>query len=240
MSWLSEVLQRLPLSEEVEGYLLGRGVQEGTIAATRFCTWSPFFLSEPSPCPNFCKMAGDYGEYIDGFLVTPVVSPRGKLIGIEARNIHKKKILDYRLPEANWNPFFLGMQKAMPKLWAGGDVWVAEGLFDIAPLEWFVPEKDAVLATVRAQLSKAHVEFLRRFCKGTVYMVYDRDETGQKGMHGWVDQTGRERWGAVKQLERVGLQCVVYPYYGGKDPGEIWDQGGVEAVKRAFAPRRRN
>jgi len=132
------------------------------------------------------------------------------------------------------------MQTAMPKIWAGGDVWIVEGLFDMTPLEWYVPETDAILATVRAQLSKTHIEFLHRFCKGTVYMVYDNDEAGRKGMYGWVDQTGQERWGAIKQLERVGLRCVVHPYSGGKDPGEIWDQGGVEAVKSAFAPRRRN
>ena len=123
----------------------------------------------------------------------------------------------------------------MPSIWSGGDVWICEGLFDKFPLEWAVPSGDAVLATVRAKLSDSHVEFLRRFCTGTIHMVYDRDETGRKATVGWVDaETGRKRYGALDALKRVGLKCVDVQYRGGKDPGEIWDHGGAAAVKAAF------
>ena len=64
-------------------------------------------------------------------------------------------------------------------------------------------------------------------------MVYDNDEAGQHGTHGFIDDNGKERWGALKRLERVDVKAVSIRYRG-KDPGEIWNQGGVAGVRRAF------
>lgn len=249
MSWLEPILSSFTLTEEVEGYLLGRGAKESTILGEGMVTWRT--LPEPIPDAEFALKYGKYGEQLNGYLICPVRSPRGKLIGFEARNIHKKNIQDYRLPEAKWIPFFLGTRTAMPAIWAGGDVWICEGLFDKCPLEWAVPSTDAVLSTVRAKLSNTHVEFLRRFCKGTVHMVYDHDPTGIKatGLPNVKDgitnkmisvgskdpETGKTRYGALAVLNRVGLKCREVPYKGGKDPGEIWDHGGVAAIKAAFS-----
>jgi len=231
-NWLADALKQMPLTEEVEGYALGRGAKESSVQAEGLVTWRP--LDEPAPDEEFRKFYGPLGEKIAGFLVCPVRSPRGRVIGFEGRNIHRKQITDFRLPEAKWNPFFIGTRAAMPALWAGHDVWVVEGIFDKFPLEWAVPEGDAVLATVRAHLGREHVEFFRRFCRGWVHMVYDRDPTGCKATNGHVDDTGKRRPGALELLRRVGLQCRDVPYMGGKDPGEIWDSGGAEAIRRAF------
>ena len=232
MNWLAEIIADCALTEDVEDYLLGRGAKEETIRAEGFVTWKP--SAKPIPDETFCKRYGLHGERIEGYLVTPVRSPKGGLIGFEARCIHQKLISDYRLPEAAWNPFWLGTRRAMPKIWAGGDVWITEGLFDLCPLEWAVPSKDAVLASVRARLSRSHVEFLRRFCRGWVNMVYDRDTAGRQGTVGWVDETGKRRYGAVDNLRRAGLTCRDVAYHGGKDPGEIWNSGGVKAIQAAF------
>jgi hypothetical protein len=106
-------------------------------------------------------------------------------------------------------------------------------LFDLCPLEWAIPEKDAVLASVRAKLTMSHVEFLRRFCRGRVNMVYDQDDSGRKGTFGFIDESGKKQMGALDWLRRVGLQCRDIPYEG-KDPGVIWDTGGVSAVRNTF------
>ena len=232
MNWLEEILVKMTLTEEVEDYLLGRGAKEATIREEGIVTWSP--PSQAVTDAVFCRRYGPYGEKIAGYLVTPVRSPKGALIGFEARSIRQKAISDFRFVEAAWNPFWLGTRRAMPKIWAGGDVWIVEGLFDLCPLEWAVPEKDAVLASVRARLSACHVEFLRRFCKGQVNMVYDQDPAGRAGMHGWTDETGKKKMGALERLRRVGLVCRDVPFQGGKDPGQIWDRGGAKAVQAAF------
>lgn len=232
MSWLSDILSDCILTEDVEGYLLGRGSRPEFIETEGIVTWTP--TKEPVPDDRFRKQYGPHGEYLDGWLICPVYSPRGRVIGFEGRHTEIKKITDYRLPEAYWNPFWLGLLTAMPKLWAGGDVWVTEGLFDLCPMQWVVPEEDAVLSSVRAKLSRWHVEHLRRFCKGWVHMVYDRDEAGRKGVNGYTDNTGKRRWGALDSLQRVGLECREVPYSGGSDPGDIWDRGGEEALRSSF------
>ena len=258
--WLREHLNACDLTAEVEDYLLGRGVKEFTIASEAMKTWQ--LLPEPSPDPEFRKLFWPHGERLDGMMVCPVWSPKGSMIGFEARNIHQKKILDYRLPQAKWTPFFIGTRAAMPAIWASGDIWIGEGLFDKAALEWAVPPQDAVLATVRAALTHAQLEFLRRFCRGYVHMVYDNDETGRKATDGWVDpDTGKKRRGALELLEGVDrdtgrcltcqhradksdpickncgmvhVKCRDVKYSGGKDPGEIWDKGGLVGVRAAF------
>lgn len=232
--WFDDALKGMTLTEDVEGYLLGRGAKDTMIEAEGIKTWTPTDFDIPDS--NFTKVYGNHGENLKGYLVCPVRSPRGLLIGFEARNIHKKNIQDYRFIETQWTPFFLGTRAAMPAIWAGCDVWICEGLFDKTALEWAVPPKDAVLATVRAKLADLHVEFLRRFCKGWVHMVYDHDETGRKATVGWIDaETGKKRQGALDALRRIGLKCRDVPYSGGKDPGEIWDKGGVKAIQATFA-----
>jgi DNA primase len=230
--WLDEHLAQCNLTPEVEDYLLGRGVKESTIKEEGIVTWSRSKV--PFTDLVFRKRYGAYGEFMDGYLTTPVYSPRGQVIGFEGRSIYQKRISDYRLPEAAWNPFWLGMKKAMPKIWAGGNIWVVEGLFDLSALEWAVSEKDVVLASVRAKLSFAHVEFLRRFCRGTVHMTYDRDSTGRAGVIGWVDDTGKKHMGAMQVLKKAGLDCRDVFYKGGKDPGEIWSRYGKEGLLKAF------
>lgn len=233
MNWLASAIKDCILTEEVEGYLLGRGAKESTIRDEGVVTWFP--LKNPVSDPQFLKFGKTgRGEGLTGYLVVPMYSPLGEVIGFEARNIHQKIIRDYRLPEAAHHPFWLGTRRAVQKMWAGGDVWVVEGFFDLCPMEWVIPETDAILASVTAKLSPAHVEFLRRFCRGTVNMVYDRDAGGRKGTVGFTDENGKRRFGALDWLRRVGLNSRDIPYEGGKDPGELWDRGGAAAVRSAF------
>lgn len=239
-AWLTKAIEEAPpLSEEAEGYLRGRGLTGDVIRELGLCQWTP--PDEPAPDEEFEARYGKGGRLLAGRLVCPMLSPRGKLLGMEVRTWRwgdDKRITDYRLREASWNPVFLGLTPAaMRRLWDGGEPWVVEGLFDRV-LTRIVPERDVVLATVRAKLSDAHVEFFRRHVRrpAIVHMVYDEDETGRKQVEGWNDdKTGKRRWGALERLGRVGVGCRDIRYRGGKDPGVIWDNGGEDALRRAFA-----
>ena len=236
MIWLENALAQCTLTDDAEGYLLGRGVREESIQEIGFKTWaSPEEVPDVSFKARY-KPYNDEGADLEGYLIAPLRSPRGTLLGIEGRSIRDKALSRYLLPNASWNPIWLGMTpEKMARIWAGGDVWVSEGTFDLTPLEWVIPSTDVSLGSGRAKLSDKHIEFLRRFCKGWVYIVYDNDEAGRKGTHGWVDETGKERWGAIQKLERVGLRNRAISFRGGKDPGEIWDRGGIEGLKTAFS-----
>ena len=234
MTWVQEALDDFLLTSNIEGYLYGRGATEELVDAMGFCTWGGLTFDVPDPV--FRERYGNRGENLEGCLVTPLYSPTSTLLGFQARDVKTKRINRYLLPRAAWVPVWIGIRQALDCLWAGGNVWVVEGLFDLFALRWIVPEGDAVLASITAKLSKKQVQFLQRL-RPFVNMVYDHDEGGRKGVHGYLEpDTGREVWGALRKMRAVGLQCRDFPYKGstGSDPGSIWDEGGVEALKLAF------
>lgn len=235
MNWLADHFPTLTLYEDHAGYFLGRGAQEASLLRLGVKSWQP--LPEDAPDPEFRDRYGDRGEKLEGWVLWPLYSPRGRVLGFAGRKAGEKVITRYLLPEAAWQPIWTGLTpETMQRIWDGGDIWIVEGIFDLFPLEWTVPVKDAVLGSERARLTDKHIEFLRRFCRGAgqqVYMVYDNDDPGRKAIFGWEDETGKKRWGALKRLERVKVRASA-PKYRGKDPGEVWNQGGVAAVQAIF------
>lgn len=236
--WLELNLARMSLPEDAEGYLLGRALREQRIADIGVVLWTPALVVGTPPDDVFPKQyGGRTGTYVAGFLAFPLRAPSGILIGVEFRSWQGlKRLRQYLLPDAAFSPVFAGLTAPlMAKIWDGGDVWIVEGVFDMAAMEHVIPARDVVLGTLRARISHAHAKFLRRFCRGTVKMVYDRDETGRNMTFGYVDpKTGKRVWGALDSLKRVGISCLDVLYTGGKDPGEIWDAGGVPALQTAF------
>lgn len=233
MNWLSAHLPNLSLTEAHEGYFLGRGAKDTSIVSFGIKTWQA--LPEAAPDQDFVNRYGEKGEQLGDWAIWPLFSPRGKVLGFEGRRLPEKIVTRYLLPAAGWNPLWLGLTpETMERIWDGCDVWVVEGLFDLFAMEWAIPQGDVGLASLRAKLTDKHIEFLRRFCRGWVRMVYDNDEAGRHGVHGFIDDRGKKRWGAIQRLDRVDVKAVDIPYRG-KDPGWIWDQGGVAGVRAAFS-----
>jgi len=230
--WLSDHLRNLSLSEEAEGYLLGRGATPEAIEHFRFVEWVP--ANTTAPDPLFRERYGNRGERWTGRLVYPLLSPSGGLIGVEARSMAEKAISEFRTPEARWNPVMVNAPEAARKMWEGGSVWVTEGIFDLLPMRMIVPDTDVVIATLTARLSRSHLDFLTRFLQNQVYMVYDNDATGRKATLGWEDEkTGKKHPGALTLLRKSGLRATDYRYRG-KDPGEVWSAGGIRNMRRVF------
>jgi len=237
VTWLAAALKEMSLTESVEGYLHGRGAKEGVIAELGCVSWhSDEALTDEE---LWRKRTGPLGrgEWLEGWLIVPLLGPRGQVLGFEARRTDIKKFSRWLTPEAAWNPVWSGLTpSSMRRIWEGGDVWVVEGTFDMFALQWAVPAKDVVLASITAALNQRQVEFLRRFLvkEAWVHMVYDNDEQGRNGTHGWTDEEGKFRWGAVQKLEALGIRCRDVIYTGGKDPGEIWERSGAEGIQTAF------
>ena len=230
--WLEAHLTTLPLSEDCEGYLLGRGASPDTIERLGIREWEP--ASTPAPSEHFTSRYGRHGEKLTEMVTIPLRGPTGTLTGIEARSWHEKRVTDFRVPEAEWNPVALDLPRAAEAMWAGGSVWVVEGVYDLCALDWCIPKTDAVISTLRAGLGKDVLEFLARFCTNTVYMVYDNDDTGRRATHGWKDPaTGKYRPGALDLLKRAGVRAVDFRYRG-KDPGEVWRAGGLSKLRETF------
>lgn len=223
-SWLQSVFDSSPLTDEAEGYLLGRGVLESSIRGLKFGVWrSP---DESAPDTGvFHKRYGEHGEYLNGRLFYPLFCPRGQLLGFEARTfVGEKKITRYLLYRGAWNPVFIGMPLAMPLIWEGKVPWLFEGVYDVEVMRHVLTDIP-LLGTLRAKLTDKHVEFLRRFLPpGTsIPMVYDHDETGEKGIR-------KARYA----LREVDLDCRPIPYTKGKDPNQVWEDFGTTGLREAF------
>jgi hypothetical protein len=224
------------LPEDLEGYILGRGLAANIAEEMRVGMWRP--PSTPSPDPVFNKRNGPHGEYRKDWLVAPMWTPRGQLVGVEFRVWDgPKEIRDYRLPHSKWTPVFLGLTPSvLNKIWEGGDVWLVEGLFDCS-LQHAVPTKDVVLGCGTARLSKLQMSFLVRFLRpgAMVHVAFDMDATGRRQITGFTDEaSGKWVPGVPDRLNRVGIPNQAPVYRGGKDPGEIWDGGGAVALRESF------
>ena len=230
--WLEAHLPRLSLSEDAEGYLLGRAGTPESIERLGIREWEP--TSEAAPDQSFVARYGPHGEALSGMLFIPLRSPSGLLVGFEARSRFEKRVTEFRTPDANWCPVLIGAPYAAEKLWSGGSVWVVEGVYDLFALEMVVPPTDAVVSTLRAGLSVRNADFFARLCENVVYMAYDNDEAGRRATLGWQDPaTGKYRRGALDLLKRRGVRSVDYRYVG-KDPGEVWSSGGLKKLKQVF------
>jgi len=237
--WLLEAVlaSAAALPAEVRGHAMGRGLKGALVDEMRMGVWVP--PATPSPDPTFNHRNGPYGQYRESWLTVPYWTPRGRLVGIEFRTWDQpeKEVRDYRMPEGQWVSAFIGLTpSATRKIWEGGDVWLVEGVFDIA-LQHAVPEGDVVLACGTARLSRQGLLFLQRFLdpRAMVHVAYDNDPTGRRQLEGFTDDaTGRWIPGVPARLERVGVRNRPVHYRGGKDPGEIWEAGGTAALARAF------
>lgn len=220
-NWIEQGLA--PCSEQHQAYLKSRGVDQNT--SISFYTWK--CPSTPSPCQKFSLNFGATGGRIKDQLITPIYSPRGSLLGFEAREFGvegKKKVLQYRTNQAQWNPYFLNSEKAFASLWGGCDLYIVEGIFDLVALEKVVPKSDAVISTLRAGMDNNSFNMISRFLSAynTIYIAYDNDETG-RNKSSWLKS----------KFESLGGR-VYLPKYRGKDPNQVWEKGGVSMLRRMF------
>lgn len=226
--WVEKAFQGCVLTEFVEGYMLARGATSEWITKWGITSW--VCPEEPCPSQAFRESFGEHGEFFEGRLLIPLVSPRGRLLGWESRVPYDKQVNRFLINDSPWDPVFLGIQTALPRLWErSSTVWVVEGIFDVCALMQARPS-DVVLGTGPARLTRSQETFLKRFAVSQsglssldVRLAFDQDNAGQKATAA-----------ALKNLKFLGVQCQSFPYGKVKDPGSVWDQGGREAVLRVF------
>lgn len=215
-----ELLAGIEWTDKAEDYFLGRGAKYETAQAMSVGEWIGADVQDRS----FVKKYGERGERLLGWYCWPLRTPANRIVAIEFRNPDQKELQRHVLhDEADAHAVWTCRPDSFQRIWDGGAVWLAEGLFDLFALEWAVPSTDAVLACGRASLSKKQAESLRRLAPPYVHVVFDRDDAGTRGADF-----------ATKTLAAANLRHGVVAYGGGKDPGELWTKGGKQAVLTAF------
>lgn len=231
--WLLNAIKGLSLSESALGYVLGRGIPNTLADELRLGVWK--VQDTRAPDPSF-HTNGVMGHRLHDMLCVPIYSPRGVLLGCEFRNMVEKRVRKFYLDDVKWCPAFTGMcPSVFEKITHGCDVWLVEGMFDLC-LAKALPKNHVVLAMGGARMTPQQLNFLKRFVRpnATVHICFDMDETGRKQSKGYKNDQGKFIWGIKQKLEHVYVNTRLITYFGGKDPGEIWDMGGTHALKQTF------
>ncbi len=219
------------LTEEAQGFLLGRGLPLRLVEGLGTGLWVD---DEPGRA-----LVGGLSPVVKGWLATPLRAPDGADLGLEFRRWDgQKAIREWRRPEAAWTPCFLGVwPDYLYRIAEGCDVWLVEGLFDMA-LSHVVAHPHVVLATGSASVDPDQLRFLDRFLdksRATVRLAFDMDKAGRDAIRGgYSDRLRRDVEGVLAKMSRLSIPCHEIRFAGGKDPGEVWDRGGKRALTEAF------
>lgn len=206
----------IPCSDEIKNYLFSRGATSEIIDSLSIKE-----IPKSLPFKVDYKISSFLEKHSGNFIV-PLFSPSGKICGIQAQDIRKKRFQQEKALEGNWNAIFLNCAENLEKIEQGSEIWLCEGIFDLIALQRvFFKTKIVVLACLTAGLSYHQALFLKRFAS-RVKIVYDMDETG--------DLASKKTQGF---LRKNGIHCmrVKYP---AKDPGELWFEGGEELLRKTF------
>ena len=224
--WLTSNLALMSLNPNHLLYLRRRGVTQLPYPID-FKTWSIDSITLDAPCERFRSAFGNRGEKLNDQFIIPIKCPRGRLIGFEARSFKEdgtKIVRKYNLDRGEWNPYLLGSEDVFRALWEGDNIWIVEGVFDLVALKRVIPAPTAVGSTMRAGMDNLTLEFIKRYYIPTtsIFVCYDNDETG------------RNKAGLlVNQLKKLGVNAYDWKYRG-KDPNEVWQQGGDSALMKNF------
>lgn len=226
------------LQSSTKEYLWERGGHEDDWTALGLATFDHTILT---PTENF-NAQFKRPQDMDGRLVIPHHAPSGDVVRWEFRDIVNKDVNKHTLDKAEWTPSFIGLPLAVEAFqsYTSSTVWLVEGLFDLFALRWLLRDhpRHVVLATGTAKLSSTQARFLTRVRPFLVNVVFDQDQPGHNGTHGYIDPTGKKVWGALSKLEREGIHCraLAYAERKGDDPGLLWDRGGRALIEKQLGP----
>ena len=219
------------MGEEASCFVSGRGLPRSLAQSMGVGLWDS---GQYEDCPEdvFADRHGPTGQNMNGHISVPLWSPRGVLVGVEWRRWDgEKEVTKYFLSNSKWEPAFLGMTpRSLSLISQGSDIWLVEGLFDLS-LAHVV--EGVVLACGGAKMTRNQAEFLKRFVRSTamVHVCFDMDETGRNMAEGFFHpETGKKVWGVSERLTFSGVRNRIV-YYKGKDPGEIWEEGGRSLLR---------
>ena len=165
--------------------------------------------------------SGGFYDRFRGRLMFPIRDERGRLVAFGGRIIgegNPKYINSSDTPLYRKSKVLYGMNRAKEEIAKSRQAVLCEGYVDVIACHR-AGVKNA-LASLGTTLAEDHVKLLKRWCDEVV-ILYDADAAGQKA-------TDR----ACELLEEGGLRVRVALVAEGKDPDDLLETGGPEAVQR--------
>jgi DNA primase len=158
-------------------------------------------------------------DRLDDVYVLPLTTTLGEVRGLQLRHIDRAKpgYQDFFLDQRE--ACFFGLGQAAAEMWRTESVYLVEGAFDLFPIQRAYP---AVVATLTAYVNPLMVRTLKRMVK-TVWIGYDNDKPGRKGVNDFKSHHGNE----------FQVYVVDYPQIQGrrvKDPADLWEAWGDQQL----------
>jgi len=236
------ILMKTSEGEKAKQYLLGRGINPGTIEM--FClgfapadrSWLYRFLGEKGFSAEFLASSGLFSRrypqsaFFSNRLMFPIADKNGRTIAFGGR------ILDTEGPKYINSPdsdlfkkgrTLFALNLALPEIRRTKEVYLAEGYMDVIALhQGGIPNATAPLGTA---FTDDQAKLLHRWAE-KVFLMLDNDEAGQNAVHK-----------AILCCRKNGLECAIVDtaaFFAGKDqipkdPAEILQKFGPEALKNS-------
>jgi DNA primase len=227
-SWFLQTQQ----GAHARNYLERRGItaesaetfQIGYAPASR--DWLYGFLRSKSYSPEFLAKSGLFASRNPGYplfnnrLVFPIHDERNHVVafggralaeGERAKYINSPDTLIYTKKRTLY-----GLPAALPTIRSERKVFLTEGYLDVLAMHQAGILN--VLAPLGTALTPEQVRLIKRWVEEVV-LVFDSDSAGQAAS-----------FRAAILLEEAGLQCAALPMEAGKDPAEIYQSAGADAL----------
>lgn len=203
------------LSAEAKAYLTSRGYTEKEIADEEFCDL-PIGEAEVQGVKVFTEVRS---------LAAVCRSMSEGIAAVHTLALGREK-KDYRMYQASgcgYLPPIYGSRSDRDIFFVTKEMTLVEGLFDRIPIKRAFPNR-AVFARLTKGATGQMVETLQVYCD-LLWEGFDQDEFGAKAA-----EKGE------KKLRRLGIRVNVLKFPR-KDPGLLWERGGLDAVKKALEPQ---
>jgi DNA primase len=235
---LNYLLLNHPEAEVARAYLAKRAIGQDTIE--RFSVgyappgrdWLYGFLREKNFSPDFLRGSGLFfvpraGEPVALFrdrIVFPIGNSRGELVGFGGRSLGGERGPKYlNTPETSFfrkGELLFGEPGVFQNIRREGGFLLVEGYMDV-----LAASQSGVrhcLAPLGTALTTEQVRLLKRFASSGL-LAFDADEAG---LH------ATER--AILLCEQAGLNVEVVRFEQGKDPAEVLEKAGPEALHKSL------
>lgn len=235
MSWVEQLVAAAhgQLGDRERESLWGRGVSDDQIAAYRL-GWLNKVLPDLDYPASFLDWSMR-GKKFDDVFVLPMTNVLGHVKGIQVRHLDRERKGYSNFNAVDDEPILFGLGQAVPHIWRSKSVWLVEGAFDLFPLQRVHPN---TISTMTARLPTQLARTIKRLADD-LWLGYDRDETGQRGVRKIQQTFGRDfrvhavQWPRVDRLDGKGEA---------KDPADLWEAWGDDRfgvfIRNLNDPRR--
>ncbi len=191
--------------------------------------WLYKFLSEKSYSKDFLLRTGLFSRkypevsFFSNRLVFPICDRDGQTIAFGGRLLSGEGPKYLNSPDSDLfhkSKTLYGLHLALPELRKKEEVWICEGYFDVIALSQ-VGVSNAV-APLGTAFTEGHVRLLSRWCK-RIFLAMDSDSAGVTACIK-----------AIGICRAAGLECKVLQLKEAKDPADLLERKGAEALQKAL------